>query len=139
MNVPTELFAYLIAIGSVSFCAEFIVIHLEWLVHHHGTRVLGVPILVPFGWMLAVLGANGIASLLVTTPVKTAMVAGAVATACDLWIEPLAISRGYWEYPATWISRPTFNRAPWWNYFGWFGLVTGLTYAIEIQVLELLP
>ena len=38
----------------VAFVAEVVVIHLDWLEHHVGPKVLGVPLYVLFGWTAAV-------------------------------------------------------------------------------------
>ncbi|HTX91881.1 MAG TPA: carotenoid biosynthesis protein [Anaerolineales bacterium] len=86
----------------------------------------GVPILVPFAWLMMLPPAWAIADCIVrpgqahmlTSGLRLAraIVAGLAFAAWDLFIDPQMVKWGIWH----WASQGAYFGIPWTNYAGWF-------------------
>ena len=116
----------------IAFVAEAVVINLDWLDHHIGPTVLGVPLYVLFGWTGAVYVAFRLA--LLGTDGWLAVVVGAVlAAGYDLLVDHRGVAAGHWTYTDD-LPGPRFRTVPWWNYVGWVG-ISALTAALALPFL----
>lgn len=85
-----------------------------------GWKVLGVPLIIAFNWVLVVNGAVCIADWILPPRagagrrIALPLLAGAIAAAFDWVMEPVAIRLDYW----TWAG----GSIPLQNYAAWFGL-----------------
>ena len=118
--------------GAIAFLAEAIVIAWDWLEHHIGPTVLGVPLYVLFGWTGAVYVAFRLA-LLVTEAWFAVALGAALATGYDLLTDHYGVESGYWTYTDD-LAGPRFRGVPWWNYAGWY-IVSALTAALAMPFL----
>lgn len=85
-------------------------------------QLLGVPLLIPLAWLMMLPPAWAVTSALVK-PAGTwrarlifALVASAVFTAWDLYLDPQKVARGFWAWAE---SSGGYFGIPWINYFGW--------------------
>lgn len=104
----------------VAFLAEALVIHLDWLEHHLGPKVLGVPLYVLFGWVGTIYVAFLVA-LLVTDGWLAAIGAGLLATTYDVLTDHRGVREGHWTYTDD-LPGPRYRGVPWWNFAGWFAI-----------------
>ena len=106
----------------VAFVAEAVVITIDWLEHHIGPKVAGVPLYVLFGWTGAVYIAFQTA-LLVTDGWTAVVAAGVLATTYDGLTDHRGVAEGYWTYTDD-LPGPRHRGVPWWNFAGWFAVST---------------
>ncbi|WP_424017598.1 carotenoid biosynthesis protein [Halorientalis pallida] len=118
--------------AAVAFVTEAVVINLDWLEHHIGPKLGGVPIYVLFGWSGVVYVAVRLA-LLVTQGWTGVVVTGLVATTYDVVTDHRGVEDGHWTYTDD-IAGPRYRGVPWWNYLGWF-LISSATAAVTIPFL----
>ena len=116
----------------VAFVAEALVIALDWLEHHVGPRVVGVPIYVLFGWTAVIYVAFRV-GLLVADGWLAVLVTGLLATAYDILADHRGVADGHWTYVDD-LPGPRHRGVPWWNYAGWFA-VSCLTAALAVPFL----
>jgi hypothetical protein len=116
----------------VAFVAEAAVINFDWLEHHIGPKVVGVPVYLLFGWTGAVYVAFRVA-LLVTDGWRAVAVASLLATSYDLLTDHRGVEDGHWTYTDD-LPGPRYRGVPWWNYVGWV-VVSGLTAALAVPFL----
>ncbi len=76
-----------------------------------GLRLLEVPLIIGFNWLLVLIGAVEIARRVVRIPVLPAFAAGGIAVLYDLLLEPVAIRYGYWAWEG--VAVPLRNYAAW--------------------------
>lgn len=77
-----------------------------------GFKILDVPIIIGFNWSLIIFGCAVIVSRINVKPLASAIIAGTLAVLLDLFIEPIAIKLGYWNW--------TNETIPVQNYLAWF-------------------
>lgn len=106
----------------VAFVAEAVVIDLDWLEHHVGPKVLGVPLYVLFGWTGVIYGAFRLA-LLAVEGWPAVLLAAAIATGYDVLTDPRGVADGHWTYTDD-LPGPRHREVPWWNYAGWVVITT---------------
>jgi uncharacterized membrane protein len=116
----------------VAFVAEGFVIALDWLEHHIGPKVLGVPLYVLFGWTGVVYLTFRIA-LLATDGWAAVVMAAGLATTYDVLTDHYGVENGQWTYRDS-LPGPRFRGVPWWNFAGWF-LISCLTSALALPFL----
>lgn len=104
----------------VAFVAEAAVIDLDWLEHHVGPKVVGVPLYIPFGWTGTIYVAFR-AALLATDGWTAVVVAGVLATAYDALTDHRGVADGHWTY-VDGLPGPRYRGVPWWNFVGWFAI-----------------
>lgn len=121
------------AVGAlVAFIAEAAVINLDWLEHHIGPKIVGVPLYVLFGWTGAVYVTFRIA-LLVTDGWTAVVATGVLATMYDILIDHRGVADGHWTYTDD-LPGPRYRGVPWWNFAGWFA-ISVLTATIAVPLL----
>jgi putative membrane protein len=99
-----------------------------------GPRLLAVPLVIAFNWLLVILGAVSLSQRLIPQPLPAAVLAAALAAGFDVLMEPTAVRLDYWTWQA-----PTI---PLQNYAAWFliALAAALTFTLAgLQVSSLLP
>jgi len=99
-----------------------------------GPRLLAVPLVIAFNWLLVILGAVSLSRRLLPSAVPAALLAAALAAGFDALMEPTAIRLDYWSWQA-----PTI---PLKNYAAWFliALAAALSFALlDLQPASLLP
>ena len=129
---PVATLAFFGGGALVAFVAEAVVIELDWLEHHVGRTVGGVPLYVLFGWTGTVYVAFRVA-LLVTDGWTAVAVAGVLATGYDVLTDHRGVAAGYWTYTDD-LSGPRYRGVPWWNFAGWFG-ISSLTATFAVAFL----
>jgi hypothetical protein len=116
----------------VAFLAEAVVIRLDWLEHHVGPKLTGVPVYVLFGWTGIVYVTFRIA-LLVTDGWVAVAAAAVIATAYDVLTDFRGVADGHWTYTDD-LPGPRHRGVPWWNFAGWL-VISGLTAAFAVPFL----
>ncbi len=79
-----------------------------------GFKLLGVPLLIGFNWVIVILGAVAIAEQIDQNIFLTALFTGTLAVLFDIMMEPAAIKFNYWEWNSGIIPVS--------NYLAWFGI-----------------
>lgn len=118
--------------AAIAFVAEIIVVNLDWLDHHVGPQVVGVPLYVLFGWTSVVYVAFR-AALLVTVGWSAVVLAAVLAAGYDFLVDYRGVEDGYWTYTDD-LPGPRHRGVPWWNYLGWF-VVSGAVAALALPFL----
>ena len=77
-----------------------------------GIKVLGVPLVIGFNWVLVILGAIKISESLIQNKYLTPLLASTLAVGFDMFMEPVAIKLNYWQWQNGLI--------PFSNYVSWF-------------------
>ncbi len=116
----------------IAFIGEAVVINLDWLEHHIGPKVTGVPLYVLFGWTATVYIAFR-AALLVTNGWLAVAATAVLATTYDILTDHQGVSNEYWSYTND-LPGPRYRGVPWWNFLGWFA-VSCLTAAVALPFL----
>jgi bisanhydrobacterioruberin hydratase len=94
-----------------------------------GLKLLGVPLIIGFNWVLIITGAITIAERIDQNIYLTALLAGTLSVLFDVFLEPVAVKLGYW----TWNE----GRIPLQNYYAWFiiAFLASLLYdKMEIEI-----
>jgi lycopene beta-cyclase len=106
-------------------------------------QVFGVPLLIPFAWMMMLAPAWAVAQAIVgpvTTPRRRAAfiaVSALAITAWDLYLDPQMTGWGFW----VWQQPGEYFGIPLVNYLGWLlvsGLVTWIVRPAPVPVISLL-
>jgi putative membrane protein len=79
-----------------------------------GFKLLDVPLIIGFNWVIIILGAIGIASRIHKSFFQIALLTGTFAVLFDIMLEPVAIKLDYWNWNKGYI--------PLQNYYAWFGI-----------------
>ncbi len=88
-------------------------------------QILGVPLLIPFAWLMMLIPAWGMAEAILLFwreklgrgyPIAFAGLAGLAFTAWDLYLDPQMVARSLW----VWDSPGAYFGIPWQNYVGWW-------------------
>lgn len=100
-------------------------------------QVGAVPALVPLAYVGVVVPAWGVADLLVggSRGVSFVLVSGVVATAWDLLLDPILVSREVWE----WRTKGGYFGIPWRNFLGWLLVTWALTVVLRPGPLDPVP
>ena len=109
-------------------------------------QVGGVPLLIPFAWMMMLAPAWGATYALLGKAqtrlgrgywIVFAAIAGAAFTAWDLYLDPQMVARGMW----VWENPGSVNYfgIPWLNYLGWWLASALLTLIIRPDDLPYVP
>jgi len=77
-----------------------------------GIKVLEVPLVIGFNWLIVVLGAVRMSEMISSKPLVSGVLAGAVCVVYDYALEPAAIGLDYWKWHSAGI--------PLQNYLAWF-------------------
>lgn len=88
-----------------------------------------VPLLIPFAWFMMLPTAWTIAELITgrKNTVGYLIVSGLAMTAWDLFLDPLMVGWGFWQ----WQVEGGYFGIPWSNYLGWFVSATAVTFIIR--------
>ncbi len=124
--------AFFVGGALVAFIAEAVVINLNWLEHHIGPKVLGVPPYLLFGWTGTIYIAFRFA-LLVTDGWAAVVAAGILATTYDVVTDHRGVEDGHWTYTDN-LPGPRYRGVPWWNFVGWLA-ISCLTAALAVPLL----
>jgi putative membrane protein len=91
-------------------------------------KLLGVPVVIAFNWVLVILGALLLARLLTPNRLAAAFLGAGLAAAFDFLLEPSAMRLGYWSW--TGVASPA--GIPVQNYAAWFliALAAGLPFSL---------
>jgi len=79
-----------------------------------GLKLLDVPLIIGFNWVVIILGAIGIASRIHKSALQIALLTGTFAVLFDIMLEPVAVKLGYWTWGGGFI--------PLQNYYAWFAI-----------------
>jgi putative membrane protein len=77
-----------------------------------GVKILGVPLVIGFNWVIAVLGAAYFASRIMRSAVIGAVLTGMLTVIYDVPLEMVAMRLDYWRWPASIVPVS--------NYLAWF-------------------
>jgi putative membrane protein len=91
-------------------------------------KVLEVPVVIAFNWVLVILGSLILARMITRRAVPAALLGAAFAAAFDVLLEPTAMRLDYWSW--TGVASPA--GIPIQNYVAWFliALASGLPFAL---------
>jgi bisanhydrobacterioruberin hydratase len=92
-----------------------------------GLRILDVPLIIGFNWVLVVLGAINVTKLLSVKKVFQPILSSLIALLFDYILEPVAIQLDYWNWYA--------QEIPIQNYIAWF--LISLVFAYIYQKLDI--
>lgn len=84
-----------------------------------GISVLNVPLIIGINWVILILAAVSISSV-IKDPIPKILMAGILTVALDMLIEPIAIELDYW----TWGG----GEIPLQNYIAWFIISVGVAF-----------
>ncbi len=118
--------------AAIAFVAEAVAITLDWLEHHIGPKVLGVPLYVLFGWT-GVIYLTLRLTLLVIDGWTAVAATGLLATTYDILTDHQGVANGHWTYREG-LPGPRYRGVPWWNFLGWL-VISCLTAALAVAVL----
>ena len=118
--------------AALAFGAEATAVRAGWLVHHHGLRVLGVPLYALFGWTGLTYLCLRVALSVVDGPAAVGL-AAALAAAADGLVDHRGVAAGHWTY-LTDLGGPALRGVPWWNAAGWLA-VSGLAATLAVASL----
>lgn len=76
-----------------------------------GFKVLDVPIIIGFNWVLVILGAISISRVFTQNVILISVSAALLSVIFDFFLEPVAINLGYWNWDQ--ISVPFQNYLAW--------------------------
>ncbi len=124
--------AFFVGGAIIAFIAEAVVINANWLEHHIGPKIVGVPLYLLFGWTGTIYIAFRLA-LFVTDGWTAVVAAGILATTYDVLTDHLGVENGYWTYTDD-LPGPRYRGVPWWNFVGWLA-ISSLTAAFAIPFL----
>lgn len=116
----SKLIIWGIAVYIVTFSLEVIGVKTSYIFGSYyygdvlGLKILGVPLIIGFNWVVIILGAVGIASRIHKSTFQIALLTGTFAVLFDLMLEPVAINLGYWKWQHGFV--------PLQNYYAWFGI-----------------
>ncbi len=92
-----------------------------------GTRLYGVPVVVPMVWAMMTYPAYVLARRHHRGRARTVVLAALVLAAWDLFIDPQMVTAGYWR----WLGGgPALNRIPLTNTAGWVAVAIAMTAAL---------
>lgn len=127
-------FISLLIIYVGGYLIEYIGVHTGVLFgeYHYGkglsTKYMGIPLIIGLNWFIIVVSSTSIAQLIRTPTLVTktpdiliALIAGALCTALDFLIEPVAIKFDYWSWATETI--PTFNYITWFGFASMFAFI----------------
>ena len=124
--------AFFVGGALVAFIGEAVVINANWLEHHIGPKVVGVPLYLLFGWTGTIYISFRLA-LLVTDGWTAVVAAGILATTYDVLTDHYGVRDGHWTYTDD-LPGPRYHGVPWWNFVGWL-VISFLTAAFAIPFL----
>jgi uncharacterized membrane protein len=114
---------YLILAGLFGYFIELLGVHSGWPFGIYsyddslGFAILGVPVVVPFAWVMMVHPAL-VAARRVTHK-WTFIYGGALLAGWDLFLDPQMVDAGRWTWEVTGAHIPFVTNVPLSNYFGW--------------------
>lgn len=93
-----------------------------------GPKLLEVPVVIAFNWVLVILGALSLARLITGNRLAAAFLGAALAAGFDFLLEPAAMRLDYWN----WTGVTTPAGIPVQNYAAWFliALAAGLPFSL---------
>jgi putative membrane protein len=89
-----------------------------------GWKLLEVPVVIAFNWLLVILGFTTLIGRRVRSPIWASLLAAVLTAGFDFLMEPIAIRLDYWSWQAAAI--------PLQNYLAWFliALASSLTFTV---------
>lgn len=88
-----------------------------------GLSLFGVPLIIGYNWVFVILGAACIAQHYITRAAVFAAITGLLAVLFDAFLEPVAITLGYWSWDTGYV--------PLQNYAAWFAISFAAAYALK--------
>ena len=76
-----------------------------------GPKLMGVPLLIGTNWVMLSVAAISVSSQIFTSRWLAALLTGALITAFDMLLEPVAIKYGWWTWNS--VDVPAFNYLCW--------------------------
>ena len=119
--------------AAIAFAAEVVGVQLGLLEHRLEPQVLGVPVPVLLAWPATVYVALRLSLLVLPVGVWAALLAAALATLQDVYLDPRGVEDGAWRYPRVPVSADRYRDVPYWNFAAWFAVsfVTALLPALS--------
>lgn len=103
-------------------------------------QVMGVPLLIPFAWVMMLVPSWALSEILLNSPLKKtanpkngryrlifAVLSGLIFTAWDLYLDPQMVGKGLW----VWETPGLYFGIPLTNYLGWFVTSALITWIIQ--------
>ncbi len=84
-----------------------------------GPQLLGVPLVVPFAWVMMAWPALVVGRTLGRHPVSVAALGGAALAAWDVFLDPQMVDAGHWRWAVPDPGLPLVPGVPLTNYAGW--------------------
>ena len=115
----------------LGFIAEWIGVHTSLLFGHYwygstlGPKINGIPLIIGINWAMLTICSVGLSSRLTKSWMPQALLTGAIMTATDWIMEPVAVKNDYWQWKDGII--------PIYNYICWFGLATLAAWLINLR------
>lgn len=92
-----------------------------------GLKLLGVPLVIGFNWVIVVLGAITLARKISRKPLLSALLAASFTAIFDIPLEIVAVNLNYWQWTGGFV--------PFQNYLAWF--VVAFIVALSFNYLKL--
>lgn len=89
-----------------------------------GLKLMGVPLVIGFNWLIVVLGAVRLTEKLTPSHFLAGLLVGATSVVYDYALEPVAIGLDYWQWHA--------GRIPLQNYIAWFLIAAAAGWAYRV-------
>lgn len=96
-----------------------------------GIKLFEVPVIIGLNWALVLAGAIGFIEKSAFTVIIKIIIAGILATAFDILLEPVAVKLGYWSWQDNYI--------PLQNYLAWFFIASfssSLFYIMKLKIVS---
>ncbi len=84
-----------------------------------GTKLLGVPVVIPLAWGMFAYPCLVVGQRLARTPLGAAAVGGFALASWDLFLDPQMVEAGHWRFADVQASLPGAPGIPVSNYLGW--------------------
>ena len=98
-------------------------------------QVAGVPLLIPFAWLMMLPSTWLIGQLLGPNRLWQAILAAGALTAWDLFLDPQMVTWDFWR----WTTAGGYFGIPWLNFVGWFASALLLTWLARPPRLPVQP
>jgi putative membrane protein len=108
---------HMVIVFTVGILAEIIGVNTGYLFGDYaygsavGPKLLGVPILIGTNWVMLSVAAFSISAQIFNHRFLIALLTGALITAFDMLLEPVAIKYGWWTWNS--VDVPAFNYVCW--------------------------
>jgi uncharacterized membrane protein len=99
-----------------------------------GPRLLGVPLVIPFAWVMMAWPALLAAARLTRSRAARVVVAAVALASWDLFLDPQMVDAGHWRWASPAPGLPGVGTVPLTNYAGWLAVALLLMLVLDRAV-----